>query len=636
MRIHELAKELNIDSKELVKKLQALNFPVKSHMSAIDTETAEVIKHELSSQKEQEIDANVIEVDFPVTVKDLAVKLNKKSSELLADMMKAGKMFNINQGLDEKTAGEIARRYEVNLKAKPSAEQAVLRTETKELKKRCPIVTIMGHIDHGKTSLLDYIRKTTVAAKESGGITQHIGAYQVNHEKGSICFLDTPGHETFTAMRARGAHVTDIVILVVAADEGVKPQTIEAYDHAKAAKVPVIVAVNKIDKPNANVDMVKQELSKIGLTSEDWGGKTVTVGVSAKTGKGVDELLELILLQAELMELKADYGRAALGIVVEAKLSKGKGPMATVLIQNGKLNAGDWVVCGLASGRVRAMHDDRGNPIEQVLPGQPAEVVGLDNVPHPGDQIMGVPDEKAARQIIAQRRDEEDKKKILKPNAHFKLEDLYKKVQEENLKQLKVIVKADVGGTLEAVEGAMLKISSKEVELVITHKGVGTINSSDVLLAEVTDSLILGFKVPVDVPARDLAKKKGIEVRVYQIVYELLDDVKAALEGLLTPQIKRTFLGRARVKTVFKLSRSGVIAGSAVEKGKILRGAPCQVYRGTDIIHEGKVQTLKRFKDDVRDVAEGFECGISVGYNEIQAGDVIDVFHEETIARKLK
>jgi len=636
MRIHELAKELKIDSKELVKKLQALNFPVKSHMSAIDAETAEVIKHELSSQKEQEIDANVIEVDFPITVKNLAIKLNKKSSELLSDMMKAGKMFNINQGLDEKTAGEIARRYGVNLKIKPSAEQEVLRTETKELKKRCPIVTIMGHIDHGKTSLLDYIRKTTVAAKESGGITQHIGAYQVNHEKGSICFLDTPGHETFTAMRARGAHVTDIVILVVAADEGVKPQTIEAYDHAKAAKVPVIVAINKIDKPNANVDMVKQELSKIGLTSEDWGGKTVTVGVSAKTGKGVDELLELILLQAELMELKADYGRAALGIVVEAKLSKGKGPLATVLVQSGKLNAGDWVVCGVASGRVRAMHDDRGNPIEQVLPGQPAEVVGLDSVPHPGDQIMGVPDEKAARQIITQRKEEEEKKKILQPNAHFKLEDLYKKVQEEHLKQLKVIVKADVGGTLEAVEGAMLKISSKEVELAITHKGVGTINSSDVLLAEVTDSIIIGFKVPVDVPARDLAKKKGIEVRVYQIVYELLDDVKAALEGLLTPQIKRTFLGRARVKTVFKLSRAGIIAGSAVEKGKILRGAPCQVYRGTDIIHEGKIQTLKRFKDDVRDVAEGFECGISVGYNEIQAGDVIDVFHEETIARRLK
>ena len=636
MRIHELAKELNIDSKELVKKLQALNFPVKSHMSAIDDDTAAIIKQELSAQKEEAIDANVIEVDFPVTVKDLAVKLNKKSSELLTDMMKSGMMANINQALDEKTAGDIARRYAVNLKAKPSAEQAVLRSETKDLKPRCPIVTIMGHIDHGKTSLLDYIRKTTVAAKESGGITQHIGAYQVNHAKGMISFLDTPGHETFTAMRARGAHVTDIVILVVAADEGVKPQTVEAYDHAKAAKVPVIVAINKIDRPNANVDMVKQQLSKIGLTSEDWGGKTVTVGVSAKTGKGVDELLDLILLQAELMELKADYGRQALGIVVEAKLSKGKGPLATVLVQAGKLNAGDWVVCGLASGRIRAIHDDCGNPVSTVLPGQPAEIVGLDSVPVPGEQVMGVPDEKAARQIITQRKDEAEKRKILKPNAHFKLEDLAKKALEENIKQLKVIIKADVGGTLEAVEAAILKISSKEVELIVTHKGVGAINASDVLLAEVTDSIVIGFKVPVDTQARDLAKQKGIEVRVYQIVYELLDDVKAALEGLLTPQIRRIFLGRAKVKTVFKLSKSGIIAGSAVDKGKILRGAPCQVYRGTDIVHEGKIQTLKRFKDDVRDVAVGMECGIGVGFNDIKEGDVIDVFHEETIARKLK
>jgi len=636
MRIHELAKELKLDSKELVKKLQAMNFPVKSHMSAIDDATAEIIKHELSAQKEKDIDANVIEVDFPIAIKDLAVKLNKKSGELLGDMLKAGKMFNINQGLDEKAAGEIARRYGVNLKAKPSAEEAILRSDSKDVKKRSPIVTIMGHIDHGKTSLLDYIRKTTVAAKESGGITQHIGAYQVNLGKGAIAFLDTPGHETFTAMRARGAHVTDIVILVVAADEGVKPQTIEAYDHAKAAKVPVIVAINKIDKPNANMDMVKQALSKIGLTSEDWGGKTTVVGVSAKTGKGVDELLELILLQAELMELKADYGRSCLGIVVEAKISKGKGPLATVLVQNGKLNVGDWVVCGLCSGRIRAMHDDRSNPIEQVLPGQPAEIVGLDGVPNPGEQIMGVPDEKAARQIITARREEADKKKILKPNAHFKLEDLYKKAQQEQLKQLKVIIKADVGGTLEAVEGAIQKISSKEVELIVTHRGVGAVNASDVLLAEVTDSIILGFKVPVDVQARTLAKQKDIEVRVYQIVYELLDDVKAALEGMLTPQIKRTFVGRARVKTVFKLSKAGIVAGSIVEKGKIVRNAPCQVYRGTDIVHEGKIQTLKRFKDDVRDVAEGFECGISVGWDQIAAGDIIDVFHEESIARKLR
>jgi len=636
MRVHELAKKLGLDSKELVEKLKAMNLPVKNHMSAIDEETAQIVTHELADQKEKEIEANVLEVDFPITVKDLAVKLNKKPSELLGDMMRSGKMFNINQALDEKTAGDIAYKYQVNLKAKPTAEEAILQVDSGRLKKRCPIVTIMGHIDHGKTSLLDYIRKSRIAAKESGGITQHIGAYQVCLDKGCITFLDTPGHETFTAMRARGAHVTDIVILVVAADDGVKPQTIEAYDHAKAAKVPMIVAVNKIDKPNANMDMVKQGLSKIGLVSEDWGGKTTVVGVSAKTGQGVDELLDLIILQSELMELKADYERPALGLVVEARLSKGKGPLVTALVQNGSLKNSDWMVCGLHCGKVKAMHDDKGELVPQVLPGQPVEIVGFNGVPNPGDQLMVVPDEKAARQIVAQRREEEEKKKILKPNAHFKLEDLYKKVQEEQLKQLKIILKADVGGTLEAVEGALQKISSKEVELSVTHKGVGAINSSDILLAEVTDSIIVGFKVPVDTQARDLSKQKDIEVRVYQIVYELLDDVKAALEGLLTPQIKRTFLGRARVKTVFKLSRSGIIAGSIVEKGKILRGSPCQVYRGTDVVYEGKVQSLKRFKDDVRDVGEGFECGISVGFDTIEQGDVIDVFHEETVARRLK
>jgi len=635
MRVHELAKQLGLDSKELVRKLQAMNVPVKSHMSAIDDDTAEIIKHELDVQVEKEIEKNVVEVDFPITIKDLAVKLNKKSSEILAELMKKGKMMNINQNLDEKAAGDIAHFYKINLKVKPTMEEAILKAEPSKLTLRCPIVTIMGHIDHGKTSLLDYIRKSSVAAKESGGITQHIGAYQVKTDKGVISFIDTPGHETFTAMRARGAHVTDIVILVVAADEGVKPQTIEAYDHAKAAKVPVIVAINKIDRPNANIDMVKQELSRIGLTPEDWGGKTVTVGVSAKTGKGVAELLELVLLQAELMELKADYERPALGIVIEARLSKGKGPLATVLVQAGKLHVGDWVVCGMHAGKMRSVLDDHNSPIDEVLPGQPAEIAGLDGVPTPGEQFIVVPDEKSARSIAEQRREEEEKKKLLKPTSHLKLEDLYKKMTEEDLKQLKVILKADVGGTLEAVEAAMAKISSKEVELVITHKGVGTINSSDVLLAEVTDSIIMGFKVPVDDQGRNLSKQKGIEIRTYQIIYELLDDVKGALEGLLTPQIKRTFLGRARIKTVFKLSK-GIIAGSMVEKGKITRGAPCQVYRGTDVIHEGKVVSLKRFKDDVREVAEGYECGISVGLDTVQENDVIDVFHEETVARKLK
>ena len=635
MRIHELAKNLGVDTKELIEKLKKLNFPVKSHMSSVDEETAEIIKHEVEELSRKEIESNVTEVDFPITVKDLAVRLNKKTSELLSDLIKQGKFFTINQSLDEKTACEIAYNYKVNLKKKPSKEEEILRVEAKDLKKRAPITTLMGHIDHGKTSILDYIRKSKVTEKETGGITQHIGAYQVALGKGKITFLDTPGHETFTAMRARGANITDIVIIVVAADEGVKPQTIEAIDHAKASKSPIIVAINKIDKANANSDMVKQQLSKVDLVPEDWGGKITTVGVSAKTGEGVDELLELIILQADLMELKADYQRPALGVVVEARLSKGKGALAAVLVKEGALKVGNWCVCGLYWGRIKAMHDDKGHTVEEAPPSFPVEILGLNGVPNPGEQLLIVPDERSARQIVEKRREEEKKKKLT-PTAHFKLEDLHKKAQEGQVKQLKIILKADVGGTLEAVEGALQKIPSKEVELSIVHKGVGAVNSSDVLLAEVTDAIVVGFKVSMDAQVRELARKKGIEIRSYQIVYELIDDVRAAVEGLLAPQIKRIFVGRAKVKTVFKLSRAGIIAGCIVEKGKIIRGASCKLFQDNDVIFEGKVQTLKRFKDDVKEVAEGLECGIGIGYDKIKADDIIDVFNEEIITRRLK
>lgn len=635
MRIHELAKELNIDSKELIAKLKALNFPVKNHMSSVDKDTAEIIKQEVKELNRKEIEENVVEVSFPITIKDLSVKLGKKPSQLLADLIKKGKFFTINQNVDENCAREIAYEYKINLKEKLSKEDEILKVESRNLEKRAPIVTLMGHIDHGKTSILDYIRKSRVTEKEAGGITQHIGAYQVNLDKGKVTFLDTPGHETFTAMRARGADITDIVIIVVAADEGVKPQTVEAIDHAKASGVPIIVAINKVDRPNADIDMVKQQLSKAELVPEDWGGKTITANVSAKTGEGIDSLLELIILQSEIMELKADYQRSAIGVIVEARLSRGKGSLATVLIKEGILRVGDWCVCGLCYGKIKALHDDRAKPLREVLPAYPAEILGLNGVPNPGEQLLVVPDEKSAREITAKRREEEEKKKLI-PATHLKLEDLYKKVKEENLKQLKIILKADVSGTLEAVEGALKKISTKEVELSIIHRGVGAVNSSDILLAEVTDSIVVGFKVNIDAQVRELARKKGIETRSYQIVYELIDDVKGAVEGLLTPQIKRTFLGRARIKTVFKLSRAGIIAGSIVEKGKIKRGMACHLFRDNAVIFEGKIQTLKRFKDDVREVVEGLECGISIGYDKVQEDDVIDVFSEEVIARRLK
>lgn len=635
MRIHELAKQLGIDSKELIDKLKNMNFVVKSHMSSIDEETAQIIKHEIEDLNKKEIEENVIEVDFPITVKDLAVKLNKKSSEILRDLMRAGKFLTINHNLDEQAAAAVAYNYKINLKKKLSQEEVILKAEPKDLKPRSPIVTFMGHIDHGKTSLLDYIRKSKIAEKETGGITQHIGAYRVDLKKGSITFLDTPGHETFTTMRARGVMITDIVVLVVAADEGVKPQTIEALDHARAANVPIITAVNKIDKPNINLDMVKQQLSKENLTPEDWGGKTVTVGVSAKTGQGVDELLDLILLQAELLELKADYGRPALGVVVEARLSKGRGPLAAIIVREGRLNLGDWCVCGLCWGRIKAMQDYKGNAVNEAFPSLPVEILGLNDIPNPGEQLIVIPDEKSARRIIEKRKEESEKNKLMPP-SHFKLEDLYKQIKEGKLKQLKVVLKADVGGTLEAVEEALKKISSQEVELVLIHKGVGAINPSDILLAEVSDAIVVGFKVSSDSQARDLAKRKGIEVRVYEIIYELLDDVKAALEGMLTPQIKRTFLGRAAVRTVFKLSKAGIVAGSIVEKGKITRGSPCHLLRGNNVVFEGKIQSVKRFKDDVKEVTEGFECGINIGYAEILEGDTIDVFNEEVMMRRLK
>jgi translation initiation factor IF-2 len=635
MRIHELAKELNMDSKELVKKLKALNFPVKSHMSSVDDETAEVIKHEIKDLKEKEINENVVEVDFPITAKDLAVKLGKKPSELLGALIKQGKFITINQKLDEKAASDIAYQYKVNLKKKPTVEEEILVHEDKNLKKRPPIITLMGHIDHGKTSILDYIRSSKIAAKESGGITQHIGAYQVKLDRGTISFLDTPGHETFTAMRARGANATDIVVIVIAADEGVKPQTVEAIDHAKAAGVPILVAINKIDKPNANIDMVKQHLAKVDLAPEDWGGKTATIGVSAQTGKGIDELLELIVLQSDLMELKSDYDRPALAALVEARLSKGKGAVASVLVREGTLKAGDWCVCGLFWGKIKAMHDDHGRVCKEAPPSFPVEVLGLNGVPNPGEQLMVTPDEKSARSIAESRRHEYEKQKLV-PTTHFKLEDLYSKTSAGETKKLKIVLKADVGGTLEAVETALRKIPSQEVELVITHKGVGALNSSDVLLADVTDSIIVGFKVTIDPQVRDLARSKGLEMRSYQIVYELIDDVSAAVEGLLTPQIKRTFLGRAIVKTVFKLSKPGIIAGCIVDKGKILRSASCQLTRDNDTIHSGKIQTLKRFKDDVKEVSESLECGIGIGYDKIKEGDIIDVFQEEIITRRLK
>jgi translation initiation factor IF-2 len=639
MRVHELAKELGMGSKELVDKLKAMNVPIKGHMSGLDDDTVELIRQEFATEKEKAIEENILEVDFPVTVKDFAVKIGKKPSELIQMLMSRRKMLNLNQSIDMDTAADIARELGINLQEKKKLEE-VLETvdigEQKPAHKRPPIVTIMGHIDHGKTTLLDYIRKSRVAAKESGGITQHISVYTVDTSYGQITFVDTPGHETFTAMRARGANVTDIVILVVAADDGIMPQTQEAISHARAAGVPIIVAINKIDKPNVNIDMVKQQLAKNDLAPEDWGGKTITVPLSAVTGKGVDQLLEMISLQAEIMELKADYERPAVGVVVEASLSKNLGPVATVIVQQGIVHIGDTIVCGTHSGRVRILRDDFGRQVNERRPSQAVEIIGLTGVPLSGDKFFVVPSEKEAHSIIARRLEEEKARTTQSDKRHVRLEDLYDQMQQGEVKTLNLIIKADTYGTLEAIEGMLLKVDLQEISLNILHKGVGVINMSDVILADASSALIFGFKVDVEGQASKKAQEKGIEIKTYQIIYELTLDLKAAIEGMLKPDVERVFAGRARVKQVFNLTKSGIIAGSLVEKGQINRNQHCTVTRDGQIIHEGKVQTLKRFKDDVREVKEGLECGIGVGYRELQEGDIIETFEEKVTTKRIK
>lgn len=630
MRVYQLAKQLGMDSKELLAKLHELKVPVKSHMSFLDDETAEIVKSEIESLRQKEIEANVIEVDFPVTIRDLAIKLNKKPSEILQLFIQDNKMYTINQSLPEEEVYNIGLKFKVTIKKKLSEEEKISNLKPVNLVPRPPIVTLMGHVDHGKTSILDYIRKSRIAQKESGGITQHIGAYQVFLDKGVITFLDTPGHELFSAMRARGAHLTDIVVLVVAADEGVKPQTIEAIDHAKLAKVPIIVAINKIDKEQANPDLVKQQLSKLDLVPDEWGGKTSYVCVSAKTGQGIKDLLDIILLEGEMLELKADPNLPAQGVVIESKLHSGKGNLIDILIQQGTLKVGDICVCGEYWGKIRAIYNDWGQLVEKVGPSGPAEILGLNGLPPLGEKLLCVQDEEIAKKIVEKRKIEREKTEILKP-AHMTLESLHAKIEKKETDKFNVIIKCDVAGSLEAVENAVRNIDIKDIEVNFIHKGLGSISISDVNLAEISDAVIIGFRVPVDNNARELSRQKGIQIRVYQIIYELLNDIKAALEGSLAPQVRKVLIGSARVKKVFKLSKAGIVCGCLVEKGVVLRNALCHLVRDNDVIFKGKIISLKRFKNDVREVSENMECGISIGYEGVQEGDLIEVFREEEV-----
>jgi translation initiation factor IF-2 len=581
-----------------------------------------------------------MELELPITVKDLSIKLQEKPSALIKALMDMGIMVGINQSLDEATVSKICAKYHCTIKKAPDKEEAALITHqaqdpAQSLVARSPIVTIMGHVDHGKTSLLDAIRKTKVAESEHGGITQHIGAYRVRIAHGEITFLDTPGHEAFTAMRMRGASVTDIVVLVVAADDGIMPQTIESIDHARAAGVPIIVAVNKIDKTQANADKVKKQLQEQGLASEDWGGKTITVPVSAKTGQGIDDLLEMILLEAQMLELKANPKRLAKGVVIEAKMSKGRGPVATLLVQNGTLHLNQNIIVGNFYGKIRAMFNDHGLAVTEARPSVPVEVLGITGIPEAGEPFFVIEDEKEAKEL-AEARLEKDKQQQIKAVKRISLEDLHSQIAEGKLKELKIIVKADVQGSLQALKDVIEKLNVSEIKISIIHTGVGNINNSDVILAAASNALILGFNVVTDDLAKDLIAKEGVDVKIYNIIYELANDIKAAVEGMLEPKFKKVFLGRAEVRKVFRLSRAGTVAGCYVTKGKFNRKCTVSLIRNGEAIFEGKLSNLKRFKDDVSEVAEGFECGMSLaGYDQLQEGDIIEAFDTERILRKL-
>ena len=581
-----------------------------------------------------------IEIPESISVGELAQKMSVKSTEVIKLMMGLGSMATINQMLDQDTATLVVEEmgHKIKLINESALEDELVfaAKESSEQVSRAPVVTIMGHVDHGKTSLLDYIRKTKVTDGEAGGITQHIGAYVVETDKGKIAFLDTPGHAAFTAMRARGASVTDIVIVVVAADDGVMPQTEEAVKHAKAANVPIIVAVNKIDKADADPDRVKQELSKVEIVPEDWGGDTQFVNVSAQTGEGIDNLLESISLQAELLELKASETGAATGVVIEARLDKGRGPVATILVKSGALNKGDIVLSGREFGRVRAMVDSNGNEVlSSVGPSTPVEVLGLSGIPHAGDEMMVVPDEKKAREIAELRKTKSRESKLAKQHA-VKLQNAMDQMSEGDVSTLSILIKTDVQGSSEAIVEALTRLSTDEVRVAVVSSGVGGITETDMNLALTSKAVVIGFNVRADASARKLADEEEIEIRYYSIIYDLIDDVKAAMSGMLAPELREQIIGVAEVKDVFRSPKFGDIAGCIVSSGTVKKSNPIRVLRDNIVIYEGELESLRRFKDDVNEVKSGTECGIGVkNYDNVQPGDQIEVFERIEVARTI-
>lgn len=686
IRVYELAKELNIESKELIKLLMdEFGVEVKNHMSVIEDEDAALIKELLGSKEasadsdsgskkslvdeyedilaeelnkgnkkkkktkkqiaeekakaDQEFAENtILEIGETITVKELADNLRKPYAEVIKTLMLKGVMAALNQEVDYETAAKVCDEFGILVEKKVVSSELETLEEVEEdeanLSKRPPIITVMGHVDHGKTSLLDAIRKAKVTSTEAGGITQHIGAYTVSINGEALTFLDTPGHEAFTAMRARGAQITDIVILVVAADDGIMPQTKEAINHCKAADVPMVVAINKIDRPNANVERVKQELTEYGLVSEDWGGDTICVPVSAKAGENIGQLLEMVLLTAEMLELKANPNRRANGTVIEAKLDKGRGPVASLLVQNGTLKVGDSILVGSTYGRIRAMFDDEGKKIKSAGPSIPVEILGLSDVPAAGDRFNQVKDEKTARSM-AEARKQIIKDEALKSTHKVSLEGLYDQIREGKVRELAVIVKADVQGSIEALRGSLEKLSTDDVKVRVIHGAAGAITETDITLATASNAIVIGFNVRPDNNAVALAERDGVEVKTYRVIYDAIEDVKSAMIGMLEPEYKEVVLGQAQVRETYKISNVGTIAGCMIIDGKILRNAEVRVIRDGIVIFESTLASLKRFKDDVKEVAKGYECGLSVEkFNDIKEGDIIEAFEMEAIKRK--
>ncbi|MCR5009545.1 MAG: translation initiation factor IF-2 [Clostridia bacterium] len=593
----------------------------------------------LSAEVEEAIATGGVVINVPITLAGFCEQVECTPSQAIMALMKMGIMANVNQNLDEETAVLLGMELGINVAVKKveevEEEEGIdLHEDTaSELKPRPPIVTVMGHVDHGKTSILDAIRKTNVTAGEAGGITQHIGASEVVCNGQRIVFLDTPGHEAFTAMRARGAHITDIAVLVVAADDSVMPQTIESISHAKAANVPIIVAMNKMDKPAANPDLVKKDLADQGLIVEDWGGDVICVPCSAKTGMGIQQLLEMILLQAEVLELKANPDRPAMGTVIEARLDKARGPVASLLVMNGTLQAGAALVAGTAAGRVRVMTNDKGESIRKAGPATAVEITGLTEVPEAGDEFYMVKDDKTARDI-AYRRSEKLRAEVMAKSSAMSLEKLFGQLKEGEIKDLNLIIKADVQGSVGALEQSLEKLQNENVRVRIIHSGVGTITEGDVMLASTSNAVIIGFNVRPSSAVSAQAEQENVEIRTYRVIYEVIDDIEAAMKGMLNPVFKEVILGKIEVRNTFKVPNVGIVAGGYVLEGKVVRGAKLRLVRDGIVIHEGEIGSLKRFKDDVKEVAQGYECGIGIEkYNDIKEGDIIEAFRMEEVKR---